>query len=147
MAPLHETDHPFCNCALLCDDVLESRGRGKHILHGVIGTIAVREFPALVGGYVAYVRITNVKGKRKVSLSFDLARTNEPVFVAETELPDQKDPLGMYTLVVPIPRFAVMEPGRYIFSVKSAGVPLAESPIVLMQIVPPQLQMDGQQEE
>ena len=37
----------------------------------------------------------------------------------ETDMPDDSDPLGVYTLVVPIRPFQIMEPGRYIFSAKS----------------------------
>ena len=127
---------PTCNCALLCDDVVESKGKGKHTLMGIIGAIFVPQFPANLGVFVAYVRLSNVYGAQKVTIGLDHAASNAKIFEAEVELPDIQDPLGVYTLVMPIRPFRIEQPGRYLFSVKSAGVPLAQSPILIQG--PPQ---------
>ena len=124
-------EHPTCNCALLCDDVLESKGRGKHNLIGIIGAILTPQFPAVLGGYVAYVRLSNVYGRQKVTIGLDDTASDEKVFEGGIDLPDIKDPLGGYTLVPPIPGFRIERPGRYMFSVKSGGIPLAESAILI----------------
>jgi len=127
-------DPPTCNCALLCDDVIESRGRGKHTLVGIIGVIHVRQLPARLGGYVAYVRLSNIIGSPKVRIGLDEAATNEEIFGGNVPLPSRNDPLGVYTLIIPVPAFQIERPGRYMFSVKSDGVPLAESPIMIQAV-------------
>ncbi len=64
---------PTVNCLLLCDDVLISQGKHKHFLQGIIGQIVVLELPAIIGGYVAYVRFPDVHGDQKVKLAFESA--------------------------------------------------------------------------
>jgi hypothetical protein len=51
--------------------------------------------------------------------------------VAETEaiFPTDTDPLGVYTLVVPVPVFKVSVGGRYIFGAYHHNIPIASSPI------------------
>ncbi|HBS30113.1 MAG TPA: hypothetical protein DEB06_11855 [Phycisphaerales bacterium] len=120
---------PLCNCALLCDDVVISQGRGKHSLDGVIGSIFVPRLPAVLGGYVTYIRLTNIYRNQKVTVSLDHADSEQSVFEFEATLPPHSDPLGICTLIVPIRPFGVTVAGRYIFSVKSNRVPLAQSPI------------------
>lgn len=122
---------PTCNCALLCDDVLVSQGRGKHTLNGIIGAIGVEKLPAVLGWYVTYVRISNVYGEQRVIVNLEEAGTGEPVFEFEAKMPEQADPLGVYTLVVPVPPFRVERAGRYMFNAKSGGEILAQSPIII----------------
>jgi hypothetical protein len=122
---------PTCNCALLCDDVLVSQGKAKHILQGVIGVIFVPEFPAVIGGFVSYVRVSNVYGAQKIVVNLENTRTGAVLFEFRVDMPTRSDPLGVYTLVVPVPPVEVAEAGRYMFSASSGGVPLAQSPIVI----------------
>src|SRR5438552_10287125 len=70
------TEPPTCNCLLLCDDVLVSRRKNKHTLQGVIGAIGVRQFPAVLGVYVAYLRVSNVYGSQKITVRFEKTRTD-----------------------------------------------------------------------
>ena len=116
---------------LLCDDVLVSRRKNKHTLQGVIGAIGVRQFPAVLGVYVAYLRVSNVYGSQKITVRFEKTRTDQTVFEFEAQLPDQQDPLGVYTLAVDVPPFAVDEAGRYMLSALSDNLPLAQSPIII----------------
>ena len=129
---------PTVNCLLLCDDVLVSRGKDKHFLHGVIGGIGVASLPAPLGGYVAYVRFSNVHGEQKVRLTFEHAGDGESLFEIEASFPAQSDPLGVYTLVIPVPPFEIREAGRYMFTASHGGVPLAQSPIEIRLARPPQ---------
>lgn len=121
---------PTCNCALLCDDVVMS-AKGKHTLVGIIGMITVPRLPAVLGGYVTYVRISNVYGNQKVRISLEHAKSGESVFEFEVPL-QQQDPLGVHTVIAPIPVFEVEEAGRYVFQAESRGEPLAQSPIMVM---------------
>jgi hypothetical protein len=114
---------------LLCDDVLISQGKQKHFLNGIIGLIGVKELPATIGGFVAYVRVSNVHGEQSISLVFEHSNGGNPLFSVDVGLPSQSDPLGVYTLVIPIPPFAVLEAGRYMFSVMHGGIPITQSPI------------------
>ena len=129
---------PTVNCLLLCDDVLISQGKHKHFLQGIIGQIVVLELPAIIGGYVAYVRFSNVHGDQKVKLAFESAAGDDPLFEIEANFPSQSDPLGVYTLVIPVPPFAIQETGRFMFIASHGGVPLAQSPIEVRLIRPPQ---------
>jgi hypothetical protein len=125
-------ESPTSDCLLICDDVLVSHGKGKHIIQGVIGAIVVRAFPARIGGYVAYVRLSNVYGGgQPVHLTFENAATGQELFRFETKLPKRSDPLGVYTMILKVPPFEVSESGRYIFSAKHGGVPFAQSPILI----------------
>ena len=122
---------PTSDCLLLCDDVLISQGKNKHSLMGVIGGIGVTEFPAVLAGYVAYARFSNVYSGSKVEISLISADTEEPLFKARAEFPAQSDPLGVYTLVIQIKPFRVPAPGRYLFGAYHDGVAIATSPIII----------------
>lgn len=121
-----------CNCALLCDEVLVSQAKGKHILHGIIGTIGVPEFPATIGGYVTYVRISNVLHAQKIRIALEDAATEEPIFAFEAAVPKPDDPFGMYLFMLPVPPFRVERGGQYLFMARADGVPLAYSPITIV---------------
>jgi len=122
-------ESPTSDCVLLCDDVLISQGKQKHNLIGIIGTIGVMGFPAAIGGYVAYARFRNVYKGKKVSLKFTSASNDESLFELEIPFPEQSNPLGVYTIVVPIAPFVVKEAGNYLFGAYDNGIPIAVSPI------------------
>ncbi len=121
---------PLCNCVLLCDDVLIS-AKNKHFLQGIIGVIGLRELPAIIGGYVAYVRVSNVHGSSSVRVSLVRGETNQPVFAAEVNV-KQPDPLGVHTVVSQVPPVAIEHAGRYLFQVECNGEILAMSPIEIV---------------
>ena len=123
---------PTCNCVLLCDDVVVS-AKGKHTLIGIIGTIFVQKIPAIIGGYVAYVRISNVYQSQSVRVSLDHADSGKSAFEFNVPL-QQADPLGVYTVIAPIPAFSVDAVGRYVFQAESRGEILAQSPIAIMNL-------------
>jgi hypothetical protein len=103
----------------------------------VIGQIGVLELPTVLGGYVAYVRFSNVHGDQKVKLTFESAAGGDPLFELEANFPSQSDPLGVYTLVIQVPPFAVQEEGRFMFLASHGGVPLAQSPVEIRLVRPP----------
>ncbi len=121
---------PTCSCALLCDDVLESK-RGKHILQGIIGAILVPQFPAPVGGYVAYIRLSNVYGSQKVMIALEDDGGTKIFFQGEVTITGSANPLDVYNVVETVPVVTIDRPGRYLFSVKYDGVSLASTPIVI----------------
>jgi hypothetical protein len=127
-----KTESPTSDCVLLCDDVLVSTGKDKHNLVGIIGTIAVAGFPAVIGGYVTYARFRNVYQGKKVTLKFSSASTDESLFELEIPFPPQSNPLGVYTIVLPIPQFVAKEAGNYLFGAYDDGIPIAVSPISLV---------------
>ncbi|MBL8745243.1 MAG: hypothetical protein JNK58_02685 [Phycisphaerae bacterium] len=124
---------PTCNCILLCEDVEISQGKGKHTLHGVIGTIVVPGLPTVLSsfpnGYVAYVRVQNVHGHKMLEVSLEEAATREPVFMFKADLPAKKDPLDLYTVCVPVIPFVIERDGLYWFTAMCEGSILAQSPI------------------
>jgi hypothetical protein len=124
-------ESPTSDCLLLCDDVLNSHRTQKHNLIGVIGGISVAEFPALIGGYVAYVRLTNVYGHQSVDLMFRAADDGEPLFTATVETPEKANPLDILTLVIRTPMFTVAKSGRYIFSAEYNGVEFVSTAITI----------------
>lgn len=123
-------DLPTCNCALLCEDVLMSAARGKHILHGIVNLVVVASLPATVGPFVSYVRVSNVYGTQELTIRL-VSGTDRVVFELRAQL-KSPDPLGLYNLVVPIPPFGITEAGRHMFSVLAGGEVLAQSPILVM---------------
>lgn len=124
------TGDPTCNCIMLCDDVLMS-AKNKHTLAGVIGVIGVAHVPATLGTYVAYIRISNVHGTQRVRVGLE-DPAGAPVFQFVAELAGAQDPLGVHTLVVPIPHFEVKSAGRYYFEARSdSGSFLAGTPILI----------------
>jgi hypothetical protein len=130
--PKSGVESPTSSCVLLCDDVFVSTGKGKHTLSGIIGGVGVSSFPATLGGYVAYVRLSNVySGGQKILLKLSAADTDQTLMEREEKLPHDSDPLGVYTLVIPVPAFRVTVGGRYIFGAYHNGVPIAVSPIII----------------
>jgi hypothetical protein len=123
---------PTSDCVLLCDDVLISQGTGKHSLLGVIGGITVAGFPAVLGGYMAYARFSNVYAGQKITLKLISASTEESLLETEISFPAQSEPLGVYTVVTKVPHFIAREPGRYLFGAYHDGIPVATSPIVIV---------------
>jgi hypothetical protein len=117
---------------LICDDVLVSQGKGKHFIQGVIGTIVARSFPAVIGGYVAYVRLSNVYPKAKLRIALVSADSDDEIFAFDVQADEKADPLGVVTLIIPIPPFTIDHPGRYIFCGKHDGVPFATTPISII---------------
>lgn len=123
---------PTSDCVLLCDDVYVSQGRHKHNLIGIVGVIIAPSLPAMIGGYVCYVRLRNVYGGgQKVTLRLSNASNNEPIMETSIPFPNDSDPLGVYTVVSPLPPFPITEPGHYLFGAYHHGIPIAETPILI----------------
>jgi hypothetical protein len=124
---------PTSSCILLCDEVIVTHAQDKHVLQGIIGVIGVPSLPAVLGGYVAYIRLSNVYGSQKVTVQFEDAESGATLFAFDAEFPAQSDPLGVYTLIVRIRPFAVEKAGRYLFSVIYGGLPIASTPVMILQ--------------
>ncbi|HEV7297943.1 MAG TPA: hypothetical protein VGN72_01155 [Tepidisphaeraceae bacterium] len=121
---------PMNSCLLLCDDVLRSTIRGKHILQGVIGGVQLLQLPAIIGPYVAYIRWSNVYGGQKIKLNFR-NEDDDVIFGMEAKSPAKSDPLETHTLIIRIPPFEITTPGRYLFSAEHGGSPFAQTTIVI----------------
>lgn len=117
---------PTCNCIMLCDDVVVSAASNKHNLVGLINGIAVRELPAVLGGYMAYVRGTNVHGEQVIRLVLESADDEEEILAIEGKFTKETHPLSVYTVMLKLPAFKVERAGRYLFSAKHNGVPIAQ---------------------
>jgi hypothetical protein len=134
-------ERPTCNCVLLCDDLITSSIRQKHTLSGVFTMVLVRELPSAIGPYVLYIRVSNVYPGQPVFVSLD-PPIGETLFRFRVPLPDQPDPLGLYTVPAVIAPFVVSAPGRYMLTVSDGeGIPLAMTPIM---IVVPDQREEGQ---
>lgn len=117
---------PTCNCIILCDDVVTSVGRNKHNLIGLINGINVPELPAVLGGFMAYVRGSNVHGEQTIRLTLEAADNEEEILGLEGQFTKETDPLSVYTVVLKLPPFKVEREGRYLFSAKHNGVAIAQ---------------------
>lgn len=126
---------PISDCLLLCDDVTLSHKTGKRTLVGIIGGIAVPRFPARIGGFVAYLRLRNVYPHQKIRLVFRRASDDSEVASFGLHSPKKSDPLGQHTLIIPIPRFPVTDPGWYLFSAEHDGAPIVVTRIEVQ--IPP----------
>lgn len=122
---------PTCSCLLLCEDVVVSHGSDKHMLQGVIGQIAVPTLPATIGGYVVYIRLSNVHAKQTVRVKFEHADTGEVLWELAAEVINQLDPLQVHTLIARLGAAKVEHSGRYILSTNFDGVPLAQTPVLI----------------
>ena len=120
---------PSSSCLLICDDVLQSVAKNKHLLHGVISQVFVPKLPALIGPYVAYVRLSNVHGSQSITLSLAHAATEEELFRFSATSPAESDPLATHTFILAIPPLRVTKAGRYIFEASHAGIPFATNAI------------------
>lgn len=127
---------PTCNCLVLCDDVVVSHGRDKHNLMGIIGTLAFPALPAITGGFVAYVRLSNVHTQQRVTVGLEEAESEAPLWEFAAELVNRNDPLAVHTLVTKVPPFRIERPGRYLLKAKHNGVPLAQTPIIVVSAQP-----------
>lgn len=127
----HSSEAPTLGCILLCDDVVISQARQKHTLVGVIGGIAVKSLPATVGGYCAYIRFSNMYPGQKVLIRLEHAATADICFEVQADFSTQSDPLGVYTIVLPIGAFEIRHSGRYLFTAIHDGIPIASSPITV----------------
>lgn len=128
---------PTCSCLLLCEDVIVSHGKDKHTLTGIIGAMAAPRFPAVLGNFVAYVRVSNVHLQQSVVVSFE-APDGSTCWEIEAEFVNANLPLDVYTLVARIPPFQARNPGRYMLKAAHAGVPLAHTPIQVQSLIVPQ---------
>ena len=104
-----------CNCLLLCEEVLTGHARPRHMLHGVIGSIRLKEALSVIGPLAIYVRVSNVYPGADLRIEF--AHGNEeadPLFSLAITFPPEADPLAMHTFIIQMPPFAVPADGRYI---------------------------------
>jgi hypothetical protein len=122
---------PTSSCLLLCDDVLVSYRGGKCTIQGVIDRIRVSALPAEIGPFVAYVRLSNVYRRQRLFFDLMCLSTNEKVLRINAISPKASNPLMTHTLVIPLPRFAVTDAGRYSFTASHGGAPFAQSLVVI----------------
>lgn len=127
---------PTCNCIILCDDIVQSITKGKLSLVGLIGTIVVPELPAIIGGYGVYVRGSNVHGDQKIRLVIETDDGDE-VLGLDAGFTKDTNPLAEYTLVTRLPPFRIEQAGKYLFSAKHNGVPIAQMQLMIAQIPAP----------
>jgi len=118
---------------VLCDDVVVHHARDKHTLNGLIGGIAVPQFPGLAGPYVAYVRLSNVHSNELVTVGLE-HDDGTKLWELEARLLNNNDPLLVHTLIARIPYFQVLVGGRHLLVARHNHVPVAQMPI---QIVGP----------
>lgn len=123
---------PTSSCLLLCDDVLMSVGKSKSILQGVVDYIAVPSVPAVVGPYVAYVRLSNVYAHAEIVLRFCHVDSDDEVFSLNARAPEGSNPLGTHTLILRLPPFPVSEVGKHTLQALHGGIAFAESPIMIV---------------
>ncbi|HMO25296.1 MAG TPA: hypothetical protein PKB10_03425 [Tepidisphaeraceae bacterium] len=124
-----QAEAPTSDCILLCEDVLESKGRGKHMLQGVINIITVQNLPAVIGPLVAYVRMRNVYSRQRLHFSLGLLEKEQDGEILSFDLdsPDNSDPLGQHTLIIAVPPFPVEQEGRYVFTASHNGEAFAQT--------------------
>jgi hypothetical protein len=125
---------PMCNCLLLCDDVIVSHGRDKHVLQGVIGTIGLKGIPAVSGGHVVYLRLSNVYPNSKITVSFTNAETDQQLWEFKAEFVAGTQPLGVHTMIVRVPPFQVNKAGRHMLAVNHNGIPIVQTPITVHDV-------------
>lgn len=106
---------PTCHCLLICDDVLESKARRKLTLVGVVDGVLATKFPALVGGFVVYARLSNIYGDQKVYLEIGRADETGPKLQCPA-IVKARDPLGVATIITTVPAIPVDRPGRFMLS-------------------------------
>ena len=121
---------PTCSCLLLCDDVIISHAHNKHVLQGVIGVLTVQKLPWVVGGFVVYMRLSNVHAKQTVKVKFSHGDSNDVLWELVAEV-IQQDPLQVNTLITRVPPFPLTKDGRYIVSAEHDGIPLASIPVIV----------------
>jgi hypothetical protein len=128
------TEAPTCSCLLLCDDVLIYTAQDKHVLQGVIGSFGLPAVPAMAGNFVAYLRVSNVYPSQRLSVRFENAASGEILFEFEAQFVAEKDPLEVHTLVSRIYPFEVKEFGRHILSAVYNGMPVAQTPVYVVEM-------------
>lgn len=114
---------------MLCDDVVISHSQDKHNLVGIIGALGVRGTPAVSGGFVVYIRLSNVYSEQRVTVSFVSAQDDEVAWEFEAQLVSRNDPLAVHTLISRVPPFRLGKPGRYMLEAKHGGTVIAQTPI------------------
>jgi hypothetical protein len=62
-------------------------------------------------------------------LRFQCAETDEVCCEFLAEFPEAGDPLGVYTVIAPLPVFAISRAGRYLFQAIHDGMEFAVSPV------------------
>jgi len=122
---------PTCSCLLLCEDVVVSHGTDKHMLQGVIGQITVPSLPTTLGGFVVYIRLSNVHAKQTVKVRFEHADSGEVLWELVAEVINQLDPLQVHTLIARVNAAKIEQAGRYILSANYDGLPVAQTPVLV----------------
>ena len=121
---------PTCSCLLLCDDVVISHAHDKHMLQGVIGAIAVPALPSKLGGFVVYMRLSNVHAQQNVIVKFEHAASGDVLWELAA-IVIQQDPLQVNTLVTRVPAFDISKDGRYMVTAYHGSEILAQIPVIV----------------
>src|SRR5262245_21010934 len=114
-------ESPTCSCLVLCDDVVVSHGQDKHHLYGIIGALGVPSLPHIIGGFVAYARLSNVYEEQKVTVAFSHAEDDQLLWEFAAQLVNRDTPLAVHTLITRIPRFQIERAGRYVLAARHGG--------------------------
>jgi len=127
------TESPTCNSLLLCQDIVESRVTGQRVLQGIVELVRSSTFPAVVGPFAAFMRLSNVYGQQQIRVALQRGDTQESLFAFIATTHPRADPLGVVTSVIAIPPFIIPAAGRYIFSATHDGLEIASSPLFFEQ--------------
>ena len=131
MFPDLQGEPPTHSCLLICNDVVRSVRSGQNSIEGVVDRITVPDVPALVGPFVAYIRLGNVYSRQKIKFNFCHESDDKAFFNLSTMSPEDSNPLETHTLVVRIEEFEIHQGGRYLFSALHDNVAFAVCPIVV----------------
>jgi hypothetical protein len=137
MATMADGREPVALAMILCDAIHVDPGTGKRTLLGLFSVLFAREFPVTHPLMAVYTCLTECHGKVPFTLRIvDVNEEREPVFEVSDEI-DIGDPLGVAELDFRIGGLVFSAPGEYRCQLLSAGHPLIERRIIVIQVPGP----------
>jgi hypothetical protein len=115
---------------LLADHIYRDHGSGKFVIAGTFHQLSVGSFPASFGRFAGvFVSLSNVIGKKVITLHFVDATTNEVLLDTRPLEIFGNDPHLPIEFAVEVPPLPLPRPGMFWLQLKTNGILIGSIPV------------------
>jgi hypothetical protein len=132
VCPMADGREPVALAMILCDGIHVDPDNGKRTLLGLFSVVYSPTTPVQMSNFAVYVALTECRGKVPLMLRiYDVDEDREPVVLVEAEF-ESDDPIGVTEISLNLGRVVFPEYGEYRVTLFSAGTPVIERRMVIM---------------
>ena len=125
---------PQCKALLLCDQTIVEAVTGKISIIGVIDRFVLREMPARLRQFQAFMQITDAVGRYDLVVEIQDLQVDEVIARAPgsgIQVPDQ---LAKVNIIIPVPPILLTHAGAYDFVVFANGHEIERQKFLVIEV-------------